>query len=90
MTGSGKTEVYFEAVAECLRQKKQALILLPEIALTNQFLNRFEARFGCRPQEWHSAISGGERARIWRAVAEGDSPLRSGASRSPCSARSSA
>jgi primosomal protein N' (replication factor Y) len=79
VTGSGKTEVYFEAVAEALRQKRQTLILLPEIALTNQFLNRFEARFGCRPQEWHSAISPNERARIWRAVAEGDAQVVAGA-----------
>jgi primosomal protein N' (replication factor Y) len=64
VTGSGKTEVYFEAVAEALRRGKgQALILLPEIALTTQFLERFEARFGCRPAEWHSAVSPKERAR---------------------------
>ncbi|MGC2601844.1 MAG: DEAD/DEAH box helicase family protein, partial [Rhodomicrobium sp.] len=56
VTGSGKTEVYFEAVAEALRQARaQVLILLPEIALTSQFLERFEGRFGCRPAEWHSA-----------------------------------
>ncbi len=79
VTGSGKTEVYFEAVAECLRQKRQALILLPEIALTNQFLERFENRFGVRPQEWHSAVSPGERARIWRALAEGDAQVVAGA-----------
>ncbi|MBX2806419.1 MAG: primosomal protein N' [Hyphomicrobiales bacterium] len=79
VTGSGKTEVYFEAVAECIRQGKQALIMLPEIALTNQFLNRFEGRFGCRPQEWHSAIAGGERARIWRTVAEGEAQVVAGA-----------
>jgi primosomal protein N' (replication factor Y) len=79
VTGSGKTEVYFEAIAEALRHKRQTLILLPEIALTNQFLNRFEQRFGCRPQEWHSAISPNERARIWRAVAEGDAPVVAGA-----------
>lgn len=79
VTGSGKTEVYFEAVAECLRQGRQALILLPEIALTNQFLQRFEARFGCRPQEWHSAISSAERARVWRAVAEGEAKVVAGA-----------
>ena len=73
VTGSGKTEVYFEAVAEALRQRgKQVLILLPEIALTNQFLERFEARFGCRPAEWHSAVSPKERARTWRGLAEGD------------------
>ncbi len=73
VTGSGKTEVYFEAVAEALRKgRDQVLILLPEIALTNQFLERFEARFGCRPAEWHSAVSAKERARTWRGVAEGD------------------
>ncbi len=73
VTGSGKTEVYFEAVAEALRRgREQALILLPEIALTTQFLERFEARFGCRPAEWHSAVSPKERARVWRGVAEGD------------------
>jgi primosomal protein N' (replication factor Y) len=72
VTGSGKTEVYFEAVAQALRQEhRQVLILLPEIALTSQFLERFEARFGCRPAEWHSAVSAKERARVWRGVAEG-------------------
>ncbi|MEL6289047.1 MAG: primosomal protein N', partial [Pseudomonadota bacterium] len=72
VTGSGKTEVYFEAAAEAMRQGRQVLILLPEIALTGQFVARFEARFGCRPLEWHSAVSQGERGRIWRAVATGE------------------
>jgi primosomal protein N' (replication factor Y) (superfamily II helicase) len=72
VTGSGKTETYFEAVAEALRLKRQVLIMLPEIALTSQFLARFEARFGCRVQEWHSSISPNERTRIWRGVAEGE------------------
>ncbi|WP_339833441.1 primosomal protein N' [uncultured Parvibaculum sp.] len=71
VTGSGKTEVYFEAVAEALRRGRQVLILLPEIALTQQFLDRFEQRFGCRPAEWHSDLSTRERARVWRGVAEG-------------------
>ncbi|MGB3808801.1 MAG: primosomal protein N' [Parvibaculum sp.] len=71
VTGSGKTEVYFEAVAEALRQGRQALILLPEIALTSQFLARFEARFGVKPAEWHSELSTRERTRVWRGVAEG-------------------
>ncbi len=61
VTGSGKTEVYFEAVAEALRQGTQILILLPEIALTVQFLERFAARFGVRPAEWHSDLSQKER-----------------------------
>ncbi len=79
VTGSGKTEVYFEAVAEALGRGRQALIMLPEIALTGQFLARFEARFGCRPAEWHSQISPGERARLWRAVASGEAKAVTGA-----------
>ncbi len=57
VTGSGKTEVYFEAVADNIRKQRQTLILMPEIALTTQFLNRFEQRFGVRPAEWHSQLS---------------------------------
>lgn len=79
VTGSGKTEVYFEGVAEALRLGRQVLIMLPEIALTGQFLARFERRFGCRPTEWHSSISPGERARSWRAVAEGEARVVAGA-----------
>ncbi len=71
VTGSGKTEVYFEAVAECVRKGKQALVLLPEIALTGQFLDRFVARFGVKPAEWHSEVSPKQRARVWRGVATG-------------------
>lgn len=72
VTGSGKTEVYFDAIAETLRRGQQALILLPEIALTVQFLSRFEARFGCQPAAWHSELSPPRRQHIWRAVAEGE------------------
>ena len=72
VTGSGKTEVYFEAVAECIRRGKQALVLMPEIALTAQFLDRFAARFGTRPAEWHSQLSQRLRARTWLAVASGE------------------
>jgi len=71
VTGAGKTEVYFEAVAEALRQGKQVLVMLPEIALTPQLLMRFEARFGAPPAPWHSDLSQKERRRIWRGVAEG-------------------
>ena len=71
VTGSGKTEVYFEAVARALAAGRQVLIMLPEIALTSQFIRRFEARFGAPPVEWHSALSGAERGRIWRGVATG-------------------
>ncbi len=69
VTGSGKTEVYFEAVAENIRRKRQTLILMPEIALTAQFLDRFTARFGVLPAEWHSQLSPRIRARSWAAVA---------------------
>jgi primosomal protein N' (replication factor Y) (superfamily II helicase) len=72
VTGSGKTDVYFEAVADTTRRGRQSLILLPEIALTAQFLDRFAARFGVRPAEWHSDLSPRRRARTWRSVAEGD------------------
>lgn len=79
VTGSGKTEVYFEAVAAAIAKGKQALILLPEIALTSQFLTRFEKRFGVRPAEWHSELSTRERRRVWRGVAEGQTPVVVGA-----------
>ncbi|HYC16958.1 MAG TPA: primosomal protein N' [Pseudolabrys sp.] len=69
VTGSGKTEVYFEAVAENIRRNRQSLILMPEIALTAQFLDRFSERFGVRPAEWHSQLSPRKRARTWAAVA---------------------
>src|SRR5271169_5574906 len=72
VTGSGKTEVYFEAVADTIRNGRQSLILMPEIALTAQFLDRFAARFGTRPAEWHSELSPRKRARTWRAVADGE------------------
>ncbi|WP_200798603.1 primosomal protein N' [Pseudovibrio sp. Tun.PSC04-5.I4] len=72
VTGSGKTEVYFEAVAEALKNNEQALVLIPEIALTSQFLERFEQRFGVRPAEWHSQVSPKRRARTWRGVANGE------------------
>ncbi|TAL82653.1 MAG: primosomal protein N' [Beijerinckiaceae bacterium] len=79
VTGSGKTEVYFEAVAAALRQGRQALILMPEIALTAQFLDRFAARFGTRPAEWHSAVSPRKRARIWSGLAQGEIKVVAGA-----------
>lgn len=79
VTGSGKTEVYFEAVAQALERRVQALIMLPEIALTSQFMDRFKARFGCPPVEWHSALSATERARAWRAAASGEARVVVGA-----------
>lgn len=79
VTGSGKTEVYLEAVAECLRSRRQALVLLPEIALTAEFLTRVEARFGARPAEWHSGVTMTERRRLWKMAAEGEAGLVVGA-----------
>ena len=79
VTGSGKTEVYLEAVAECLAGGRQALVLLPEIALTAAFLTRVEARFGARPAEWHSGATQAERRRCWHKVAEGQAGLVVGA-----------
>ena len=69
VTGSGKTQVYFEAVAEAVRRGRQVLILMPEITLTSQVLDRFAERFGVRPAEWHSQLSPRKRARTWQAVA---------------------
>ena len=71
VTGSGKTEVYFEALAAALDQGRQVLVLIPEIALTESFLARFEQRFGARPAEWHSELAPRQREKVWRQVAEG-------------------
>jgi primosomal protein N' (replication factor Y) (superfamily II helicase) len=79
VTGSGKTEVYFEAVAEIIRQGRQSLILMPEIALTGQFLDRFGQRFGVRPLEWHSELTPRTRARNWAAIAAGEARVVVGA-----------
>jgi len=79
VTGSGKTEVYLEAVAECLQQGRQALVLLPEIALSTQWLERFERRFGVPPALWHSELGSRRRRDTWRAVAEGRAPVLVGA-----------
>ena len=79
ITGSGKTEVYLEAVAECLRQGRQALVLLPEISLTADFINRVKVRFGASPAEWHSGVTMTERRRLWRMVGQGDAQFVVGA-----------
>jgi primosomal protein N' (replication factor Y) len=79
VTGSGKTEVYFEAIAECIRQGRQALVLLPEIALTEPFLKRFQARFGCEPVAWHSDLRSSQRRRAWRGIASGEAKVVVGA-----------
>jgi primosomal protein N' (replication factor Y) (superfamily II helicase) len=79
VTGSGKTEVYFAAIAACLARGRQALVLLPEIALGAQWLRRFAERFGAPPVEWHSDLSQAERRATWRWVAEGKVPVVVGA-----------
>lgn len=79
VTGSGKTEVYFEAIAKALRSGKQVMVLLPEIALTEPFLKRFEARFGAAPVAWHSGLKQSERRRAWLSVARGDARVVVGA-----------
>lgn len=79
VTGSGKTEVYLEAVAAALSAGRQALVLLPEIALTAEFLKRVQERFGHRPAEWHSGATKTERRRIWRMIGQGQAQLVIGA-----------
>ena len=79
VTGSGKTECYFEAVAKVLEQRRQVLVLLPEIALTQNFLRRFEHRFGVAPVLWHSSLKSTERRRAWRAIVSGEAQVVVGA-----------
>ena len=81
ITGSGKTEVYFEAIAEALQKAgdAQVLVLLPEIALTQAVLSRFESRFGAPPAPWHSGLSDAERRRTWRETAHGRARIVIGA-----------
>jgi primosomal protein N' (replication factor Y) len=79
VTGSGKTEVYFEAIAAAVEAGKQVLVLIPEIALTHAFLERFQDRFGAKPAEWHSDLPPKMRERVWRQVAEGQVRVVAGA-----------
>lgn len=79
VTGSGKTEVYFEAMAAVLASGGQVLLLLPEIALTQPFLTRVDTRFGCEPAQWHSDMRPRERERVWRGVADGSARIVVGA-----------
>jgi primosomal protein N' (replication factor Y) len=79
VTGSGKTEVYFEGVAKAIEAGQQALVLLPEIALTEPFLKRFTARFGVEPVAWHSGLRQSQRRRAWRAIASGQAKVTVGA-----------
>ncbi|MDD3668909.1 MAG: primosomal protein N' [Alphaproteobacteria bacterium] len=79
VTGSGKTEVYFEAIAQRLVDGGQVLVLLPEIALTTAWLDRFETRFGVKPAVWHSALTPKQRRDTWLAVAQGRTSVVVGA-----------
>jgi primosomal protein N' (replication factor Y) (superfamily II helicase) len=79
VTGSGKTEVYFEGIAAAVKAGRQTLVLLPEIALTEPFLKRFEARFGHLPVAWHSDLRQSQRRRAWRAIASGEAKVVCGA-----------
>ena len=79
VTGSGKTETYFEAIAQSIRNAQQTLVLLPEIALTEAFLKRFADRFGAAPVVWHSSLKSTERRRAWRAIASGEAQVVVGA-----------
>ncbi len=81
VTGSGKTEVYFEAIAETLRRDPdaQVLVLLPEIALTRAVTARFESRFGVVPALWHSETGAAHRRRVWRETAHGRARIVLGA-----------
>jgi primosomal protein N' (replication factor Y) (superfamily II helicase) len=79
VTGSGKTEVYFEAIAACLRQGRQALVMLPEIALSAQWVERFHRRFGVGPAIWHSELSSRTRKTTWASIAMGEASVVVGA-----------
>lgn len=79
VTGSGKTEVYCEAIAAALRKGKQVLVMLPEIAMTASLINRLTTRFGVRPTEWHSELSDKQRRLNWHAIATGKAKFVLGA-----------
>lgn len=79
VTGSGKTETYFEAVSAALKKEKQVVILLPEIALSNAFIDRFKQRFGCAPALWHSSLTPAQRKNTWRGIASGETKVIVGA-----------
>lgn len=79
VTGSGKTEVYYEALLEAIREGKQVLILLPEITLTQQWLDRFKHRFGVMPARWHSSLKQTERLHTWRQIIQGHASVAVGA-----------
>ena len=71
ITGSGKTQVYFDAALKAYEKGKSVLLMMPEIALTAQFMDRFKQRFGESPVVWHSNLTAARRREIWRGVARG-------------------
>ena len=80
VTGSGKTEVYFEAIAKIIAEKRgQVLILMPEIALSNSFIRRFAERFGVKPALWHSSLTPAQRRLTWRSIVTGQTKVVVGA-----------
>ncbi len=79
VTGSGKTEVYFHAIAAAIAAGQQVLVLVPEIVLTHQWLERFAATFGAEPAVWHSQQTPAAKARLWQGIARGDAPVVVGA-----------
>ncbi|MBN8544059.1 MAG: primosomal protein N' [Alphaproteobacteria bacterium] len=79
VTGSGKTEVYFHIIDDAIKAGKQILILVPEISLTHQWMQRFEKTFGAPPVVWHSSQSPADRKRAWHAVAAGEAKVIVGA-----------
>lgn len=79
VTGSGKTEVYFEALATAFQAGKQVLVLLPEIGLSPQFLDRFKRRFGTEPAVWHSDVTPANKRKIWHGVLRGETKCVIGA-----------
>ncbi|MEK5060236.1 primosomal protein N' [Paenibacillus sp. FSL H7-0326] len=79
VTGSGKTEVYLQAIQRCIKQNRQAIVLVPEISLTPQMVERFKGRFGDQVAVMHSRLSGGERYDEWRKIREGKVKVAIGA-----------
>lgn len=72
ITGSGKTQVYFDSAWRAYKEGKSVLLMMPEIALTAQFMARYQKRFGAPPVVWHSNLTAARRREIWRGVLNGD------------------
>lgn len=79
VTGSGKTEIYLELIAEVLRSGQQALVLLPEISLSPQMIERFAKRFGTSPSLWHSLLTPAQRRETWKQILKGEAKVIIGA-----------